>query len=606
MNPYTLDFSKYGDDILEALFEVYGDEYLSVIQKRFNLIYFVPYVNYEGINAYYRFLLDCKSKELSLKMLKIIGIDVDKYGVTNYADSFSDELREICEKIIGGSYSFKNIFRDTAYGFKSFISKYCDGYSEDYILEQKVNFINAVKSSNYEQVTIENFDDFSTTLEYKRIEALATYYSGVYDTLIEYMDEYEHSISKYEEYYRKEIDRKREKFKTKKNKLYYVLEDGLKGNVKRYIDSLDTEEAKIKALLSGELEYSSDIEYFSDENENKLNNPETEEFYKNIIFTGRMKFFKSMGAFIDPWQDKYEEVIKRDDIKELIVNPAFANEVTRLRKYYLEEGQKEFLLESEAYQKACTYFANNQTNRDAVYRILSNVQVCVNGGYNDKQNFLPIIYYTIRSWQCGCMDYVVLHEIVHAIECVSKKNREHGCGFEPNVDNPELSNNGHYENKRKYERLNEVITDFLAIETCEVLHKKGIYLLDEKKLTLTDVDDFNTSKILKDLVRDFYKKFRKIILTARLSGDIYRLTDYIGVENFEEFNDLIDKVDVLIEKGLADKLRNNQDDDPLALEYHQLSIRIKELYIRMIESYDERENSYYGDYSYKKRKRKWI
>ena len=38
-------------------------------------------------------------------------------------------------------------------------------------------------------------------------------------------------------------------------------------------------------------------------------------------------------------------------------------------------------------------------------------------------------------------------------------------------------------------RLNEVMTDFLAIEVCEVLHKKDIYLLDDKLLTLTDIDN---------------------------------------------------------------------------------------------------------------------
>ena len=69
--------------------------------------------------------------------------------------------------------------------------------------------------------------------------------------------------------------------------------------------------------------------------------------------------------------------------------------------------------------------------------------------------YMVLVYYTIRGWQCGCMDYVLLHEIVHSIECVLRKNKEHGCGFEPNIDNPEYSTNGHREQKRKYERLNE-------------------------------------------------------------------------------------------------------------------------------------------------------
>ena len=87
MNPFTLNIDKK-NDILKALVKVFGDNYASIIEKRFNSIYFVSYVNYEGIGAYYRFLISCKSREFCLKMLKIIGIDVNKYEVSSLADEF--------------------------------------------------------------------------------------------------------------------------------------------------------------------------------------------------------------------------------------------------------------------------------------------------------------------------------------------------------------------------------------------------------------------------------------------------------------------------------------------------------------------------------------
>ena len=80
MNPFTLNIDNK-NDILKALVKVFGEDYASIIEKRFNSIYFVPYVNYEGIGSYYRFLISCKSRELCLKMLKIIGIDVSIYNV---------------------------------------------------------------------------------------------------------------------------------------------------------------------------------------------------------------------------------------------------------------------------------------------------------------------------------------------------------------------------------------------------------------------------------------------------------------------------------------------------------------------------------------------
>ncbi len=605
MDPYKLEFSEYNDDVIETLIEVYGDEYASLIQRRYNLIYFVPYVNYEGINSYYRFLLSCKSKDYALKMLKIIGIDVDKYQVTNYADDFGDELKDLCEKVIGGSYTFEPLFRDTPYGFKSFISKYQDGYSDDFILEHKLLFINAVKNSDIEIVTEDSLEEFSKTDEYKRIESLAIYYSGIFDAFIEVMKDYEELIKEYREYYNKELERKREILKNKRIKLFHILEDGLKGRIKKYIDSLDSEEDKAKTLLSSELEYMSDIEYFSSEYERKLEDPNVEEYTKDRIRRSRLRFFKAMGVDISPWADDYDEVIKREDVQSLIVYSVFADEVTRLRKLYLEEARKEFLINSVAYKDAVKYFADNENNRNAIFSIMNRLQVCVNGGSNDKQDFIPIVYYTVRHWQCGCMDYVLLHEIVHAIECVPRKNKEHGCGFEPNIDDPEYSIKEHHEQKRKYERLNEVITDILAIEATEVLHKKDIYLLDDKLRTLTNLDGFNTNKILKDMLRTFYKKYRKLIIKARLSGDLTELTDYIGDDNFEELNDIIDSVDVLVEKGLADKLKENKEDDELVIEYNKLCERLRIVYRLMDETFEERNNPYYGGHISLKKYRKW-
>ena len=601
MDPFALKF-EHRNEILNALIKVFGEEFAPVIEKRFNSIYYVPYVNYEGIGAYYRFLISCKSRELSLKMLKIIGVDVSKYNVVSYADEFSDELKNLCEKLLGGPYVFEKIFQDSPYRFNSFIPKYCSDYTQDYIISNRIKFINAVKDEHIDTVTEENYDDFVVTDEYKRIEALATYYSGVFDALSECMNVYVEEIKKYDDYYKKEIARKREIFEKKRVELFYVLEGGLRGKIKEHVDSLETEEQKVKAVLSGNVEFTSDIEYFSDEYEAKIADTSFDESRKKWIYSSRMSFFRNMGADVDPWEDDYNEVIKRDDVKPLIVYSVFANEVTRLRKLYFEEGQKEFILEGEPFRECLSYFPDNQDNRKAVFNVLSKNLVCVNGGHNTRKDFVPIIYYTLRNLQCGCMDYVILHEIIHAIESVARKNMEHGCGLEPNIDNPEWSTKPHYEKKRKYERLNEVFTDFLAIETCEELHNNGIYLLDDKLLTLSNIENFNTASILKNMLRKFYQRYRKYILEASIKGDLSCLTDVIGEDNFEELNEIIDTVDCYVEKGLIDKLRDNKNDDELVIEYRKQYKRLEVLLRKMSDTFDGRSNSYYnGGYFLKKR-----
>ena len=80
----------------------------------------------------------------------------------------------------------------------------------------------------------------------------------------------------------------------------------------------------------------------------------------------------------------------------------------------------------------------------------------------------------------------------------------------------------------------------------------------------------------------FYRRYRSYILEASVKGDLSYLTDVIGVDNFEELNEIIDTVDYYVEKGLVDKL--------------------KELLKRMEDTFCERSKSYYNDgYSFRKR-----
>ena len=586
MNPFTLDFHKYKSIILDAIIEVYGKEFSSLIQKRYEAIYYVPYVNYQGIEDYYRFLINCKSKELTIKFLKIVGIDTSKYKITSYADELPTDLKEKAKNIFGGDHIFEPLFRNAPDSFKAFIPKYNKDYTEDYIIENKLKFINEIKRLGTPTITEHNLEEFIKTEEYKRIESMAFYCNGIYDTLLEQMDEYIETIKQYDEYYQKELQRKRKIQEQKKIKLFTVLEDCLRGKIKKHIDSLDSIERKTNELLSSPLEHPSNIEYFNSNYESMLQDPNVEEQTKDWIQRMRMKFFKTMGADIEPWGDKYEDIIKRKDVNELIVYSVFADEVTRLRKYYLEEANKEHILTSDAFKDAMKYFKDDEHNREAVYNIFEKTQVCTSTGANDKYDFNSIIYYTIISWQCGCMDFVVLHEIIHAIETAQiKKTQQHRCGFEINVDEPEMSPYPHKNPKRKYERLNEVITDMLAIEVIELLHRRKIYFLDDEMKTLTEIDNFNTRRVVKLAVSKFFNLYRHHIIEARIYGDISYLTNKIGVENFEEFNRIIDHLDYLTEQGLEERLKENLLYDDMVIMYNHILEQLDELYKKMDEEY---------------------
>lgn len=600
MNPYKLDFSSLQHEIIEALIDVFGEEYAPLIIERFHSMYFVPYVNYYGMYAYYKFLMSCKSKEMALKFLKSIGIDLRNYDIKSYADPLPKELEIMCEGLIGGVSGFESLFQESPLGCKSFVPKYCENYTTDYIDANRIDFINAVKPYNVDEITLDNYKEFINTIEYKRIEDLAIYYTSIFEKLLTEMNEYLSSIEEYKEYYKSENSRKRNLMEKARISLYTSVIEDLQGPIRTKVEEKDRLKDQAKSLLSNTVDNKSNIEYFSSEDEELLKDSNVSEFEKKWILIYRLSFLESMGVSVNVFEDDYYKVIEREDVKELIPSVELADQISTLRKAYLSQAENSFVKESDSYKETLSYFSTNSVNDIVVYNILKDDRVCINGGSDLSHNFKTIMYLTIRGWQCGCMDYVFIHELIHAIESVSLDGYDYSCGFENKVINPEYSELDHADRKRKYERFNEVVVDLLAKDVVDLLHSRGQYIFDDKDVTLSDFSDFNTHQILKDMVRPFYDKYKSLIIEARLSGKLFLLTHYIGEDNFEELNNIVDYVDVLIEKGLLSKLNKNEIDDPLVIDYYLQLERVERVYKDMAEVYD---NAMYPRFYKKKRKR---
>ena len=95
MNPFTLDFTKHYEDILSAFKTIFGYKYSSIIDERLGNVLLTTYSNYEGIKAYYEYLEDAKSRELCIKFLNRIGIDLSSYNIVSFADKFDGNLKDI-------------------------------------------------------------------------------------------------------------------------------------------------------------------------------------------------------------------------------------------------------------------------------------------------------------------------------------------------------------------------------------------------------------------------------------------------------------------------------------------------------------------------------
>ena len=178
----------------------------------------------------------------------------------------------------------------------------------------------------------------------------------------------------------------------------------------------------------------------------------------------------------------------------------------------------------------------------------------------------------------------MLHEFCHIIELQKKNGECVGSGF----DNSE-EKNPYRKEKRKYERLNENITDIFAIEATKNLHSRGIYMLEPKEVIVNAVWDINTDSITKKMLIPFLQDYKKEIVKARITGDIEGLQNIIGKNNFEELNDCINKVDYLLQKGLKNRLYKNKKDDELIEEYQKEMERLDIIYSKMKEHSLEEE-----------------
>lgn len=129
--------------------------------------------------------------------------------------------------------------------------------------------------------------------------------------------------------------------------------------------------------------------------------------------------------------------------------------------------------------------------------------------------------------------------------------------------------------------MNETIDDIFSIQAREVLHKKGIYILEPKEHINEDVKDCNTHSIVKKCLAKFIVRYRAHIIRARILGDMQGLYDIVGEENFEELNDVVNKVDSL--PGLAYELKDGMKKSPIVQEYYKQLERLERIYANMEE-----------------------
>lgn len=290
--------------------------------------------------------------------------------------------------------------------------------------------------------------------------------------------------------------------------------------------------------------------------------------------------------FLNFLLEEQEEFYSKEDVERFFKTTKGQETYTKIQNYIkiynklleeyiiyskkLEKYQTSLKNKKEELEEIISKIGDTKENRQVLEIILENPKIFVQ--IKNVEN--PILFYTIR--QGGVLDYTMLHEFCHVIETNKENGKCVGSGFDITEElNP------YRKDKRKYERLNENFTDIFSIQATRTLHKKGKYLLEPQELVIPNIMDYNTSGITKKMLIPFLQKYKKQIIEARIIGNIDKLLEIIGENNFEELNDCINKVDYLIEKKNLNKYIGKKEKNEVVKKYNEQLERLKTIYANM-------------------------
>ncbi len=573
MNLLELDIHEYIPDITEAYVEVFGEKHRDVIEKRLNNIIYFPYNKPENMQGYLNRLKEFKRRNLGIKFLEKIGVDVSEEKNKKYTDPLNDDLSSLLMDYLG-----IDNFEHNNEGIKSF-----NGDSKKSLFYE-IKFLNFFNDDKSFTITKDNFEEFCKTDKYKEIHSKVDEYLKIYEPLEKEYDDYLKELSPYQEYVDTENARKEQLEKKYLSSMYEkTVEEGLiPDETKAALDKLYSDDTTKANVMFGTLGTESNLECFSREVDKKLLNDEILLDY--FTYNDRLNYLKGIGVIDqnfelgnDNYKETYEGIVAREDIKKYIPTYETVENISKLKHEFFEKAEEDFNINSPNIIKNAENIRNNATkypDTTIYFKNIKNNKTCVtNNGYTDYR-FTPVLYLTVTSpYASGGLDYLYLHEFCHVCgaEGADSSDLDDRSGFEPSMPLGDTTDVSPYNNQyRKYERLNENFTDILCIEAMNIMHNKGIYFMEPEEICDLDVSNHNTFSITKDMLSPFLSTYRDCIMDAIIDGNYEELFNVIGKENFEELNDVINKTDFL-----------NMNGQLTAEEYSNQNKRLENIYANM-------------------------
>ena len=317
--------------------------------------------------------------------------------------------------------------------------------------------------------------------------------------------------------------------------------------------------------------YSAPIEAFTTTAEEKLLSEEVTNYVKEEIISSRIEFFKINGIDLG---DNYEAYLESEDAK----------------KIWPSKDRVDKLIES--FNKIKNKFNNHLYTSVSSYKKLEaeidqlgllskddglnaskfiNCTTCItpnliNGPYGIE--VFPLVFVT-PDFEGIYTDHMIVHELNHVIELTLTSINENTyytmCGWDivdgTYNDTRKEVDTINKQKIRKYELFNEIINEKIAQEISELMHQKGIFILDDKEVS--SYVDYSSYENMLFIIEDFYKEFKDVIIKSRRNGNIQVIFDEVGKENFDALNELFtifnENFNSFSYKIACDELEENED-----------------------------------------------
>lgn len=515
---------EYLTVIKNVFVQYYGEQHRDRIEERFNSVTYIGYGFPEHIKRLLNNIFEEKSSELVSDFFKENDIEDTKENVNRYFNDFGLDLTYLNNLNLYNVYSYLEKDEHSAYASKKFLNNLRKISGNDNLslgtveCDKVIDDVLRIKNSFNDM--LRRFDEFKLQ----------------YGNYINYIDECSILEKKIrDKYYFKYLDEIREYLSNKDRDLLdnrNVLDTFRASNLDCY-----------DVLVGFNYSFSTLIDAFSSESNQILDDTDSLEWKKDSIYRDRVKFFKKKGIDLG---DDYQIYANNFECLKIMPSSDFADKIISIRERLAKQERKEYIMSTSNYKEQSAIIDKlGLLDKNICYNYdnLNNGIICIDPNVrmeDGNYKLYSLLLFPMESYN-ETFDHFLIHEFNHLFELNLKKADKNGyevvCGWDVCRGNfcADINSNSNGM-RREFERFNEIINDMIAQEITKMMHNNGIFLLSDKNNSSLSGASYQRTRFL---IQDFFDMYRQEIIDSRISGDMSKLFDKVGRDNFMRLNKLV-------------------------------------------------------------------